>query len=66
MSVEFWMGLWKIVLIGGFGLFATLAIVVTIGGAIDVGRLLKSLREEHARASGVGSDNEGAGAEDRH
>ena len=65
MSVEFWMGLWKIVLIGGFSLFAVLAIVVTIGGAIDIGRLLKSLREEHARASSVGGDNDGIGAEER-
>jgi hypothetical protein len=49
MPLEFWILLWKVVLIGGIGLFAVLAVVVTIGGAMDIRRLFKTLREEHAR-----------------
>ena len=49
MPLEFWILLWKAVLIGGVGLFAALAVVVTIGGAVDIGRLFKTLREEHAQ-----------------
>lgn len=51
MPIEFWILLWKVMLIGAVGLFATMAIVVTIGGAADVCRLLRTLREEHARAT---------------
>lgn len=46
MSIEFWILLWKLVLIGGIALFAALAVVVTIGGAADVRRLLRMLREQ--------------------
>ena len=35
------------VLIGGVGLFAALAIVVTIGGALDIRKLFRALREQH-------------------
>ena len=49
MPLEFWILLWKVVLIGGVGLFAALAVVVTIGGALDIRRLFRTLREEHAR-----------------
>ena len=49
MPLEFWILLWKAVLIGGVGLFAVLAVVVTIGGAFDIRRLFQSLREDHAR-----------------
>lgn len=62
MPIEFWILLWKAVLIGALGLFATLAVVVSIGGAMDVSRLLKTLREEHARAAA--EDAEGAGKSD--
>ncbi len=37
MSIDAWMTLWKIVLIGGIGGFALLAVAVTIGGFFDVG-----------------------------
>ena len=50
MPLEYWIMLWKVVLIVGVGLFAALAIVVTIGGALDIRRLFKTLHEEHARA----------------
>jgi hypothetical protein len=49
MSLDSWMLLWKIILIGGIGLFATLAVVVSIGGFFDVFRLLRVLREQHAQ-----------------
>ena len=49
MPLEFWSGLWKVVLIGGVGLFAILAVVVTIGGAMDVRKLFRTLREQHAQ-----------------
>jgi len=45
MSTEAWITLWKIVLIGGIGAFALLAVVVSIGGFFDVAKLLKTLRE---------------------
>ena len=47
MPIEFWIALWKVVLIGGVGLFAALAIVVTIGGAVDIRNLFRTLREQH-------------------
>jgi len=49
VSLEFWMLLWKIVLIGGVILFAMLAVVVTIGGARDIKKLLQRLRDDHSR-----------------
>lgn len=48
MSLGFWIVLWKIVLIGGIGLFAVLAVVVTVGGLSDVRRLFQSLRQTEA------------------
>ncbi|NLS98244.1 MAG: hypothetical protein GXX96_39445 [Planctomycetaceae bacterium] len=51
MPLEYWIFLWKVVLIGGVALFTVLAVVVTIGGALDIRRLFKTLREEHARAT---------------
>jgi hypothetical protein len=46
MPIDFWILLWKSVLIGGVGLFATLAVVVTIGGARDIAKLLRLLRSQ--------------------
>lgn len=62
MSIEFWIFLWKVVLIGGVGMFAALAFVVAIGGAFDVGHLLKTLREEHARSIADTADGDDASA----
>ncbi len=50
MPLEFWIWLWKAVFVIGVGLFGGLAMVVTIGGAIDVVKLVRALREAHARA----------------
>ena len=62
MPVEYWILLWKIVFFVGVGLFAILAVVVTIGGALDIGRLFKTLREEHVRATA--ENNEGGDGSD--
>jgi len=40
-----WERLWMVVLIGGVGLFAVLAVFVSVGGFFDVVKLLKLLRE---------------------
>ena len=48
MSLDSWMLLWKIVLIVGVGLFAVLAVFVTVGGFFDVKRLLVVLHQQHA------------------
>ena len=47
MDIDAWILLWKIVLIGGVVLFALLATCVTIGGFLDVKRLLAFLRQQH-------------------
>ncbi len=44
MPIDYWIMLWKGVLIGGVGLFAVLAVVVTIGGARDIVKLLHRLK----------------------
>ncbi len=48
MTVQHWIMLWKIVLIGGISLFAVLAVVVSIGGFFDIRRLFRTLRAQHA------------------
>jgi hypothetical protein len=48
MPIDFWIALWKWVLIAGVGLFAAMALLVTIGGAWDIRSLLRTLREQHA------------------
>ena len=39
----FWIYLWKAVLILGLGLFASMAVWVTIGGARDIKKLFKKI-----------------------
>ncbi len=48
MSVASWTILWKTVFFVGVGLFAVLAVAVTIGGFFDIRRLFRSLHEQHA------------------
>lgn len=50
MPIEFWIFLWQVLLIVALVLFGIMAVVVTIGGAADILRLLKTLREDHARS----------------
>ena len=52
MPIDFWILLWKCVLIGGVGLFTLLAIVVTIGGAYDIRKLLRQLKDTAEEESG--------------
>jgi hypothetical protein len=46
MLLEFWIILWKTVFVVGVGLFAALAVVVAIGGARDIAKLLHALRTQ--------------------
>ncbi len=59
MPLEFWILLWKALFIVGVGLFAILAIVVSIGGAVDIRRLFRTLREEHARYMAAKAEDSG-------
>lgn len=43
--MDFWMALWKAFLIGGLGIFAVMAVIVTIGGALDIRRMIRDLTE---------------------
>jgi hypothetical protein len=46
MQLQYWIILWKIVLVGGVGLFGGMAIWVTIGGFYDIKRLFARMAEE--------------------
>lgn len=48
MPVENWIILWKVLLVGGVALFAVLTVVVTVGGARDIAKLLRMLSAEQA------------------
>jgi|TARA_B100001250_G_scaffold167005_1_gene143767 hypothetical protein len=41
-----WPGVWKITLLGTCGLFAIMSLLVIVGGALDVRKLLRRLREQ--------------------
>ena len=43
-----WEGIWKVTLIGTCGLFAILSVLVIIGGALDVRKLLRRLHERES------------------
>ncbi len=49
LPLQFWIVLWKIVLIGGLILFGSMAVWVTIGGAFDIKRLFARITESHKR-----------------
>lgn len=46
-AFDAWEYLWLVVLVGGVGLFAVLAVVVSLGGFVDVIKLLKRLRDSN-------------------
>ncbi len=48
MTLQQWMFVWKVVLIGGISLFVVLAVVVSIGGFFDIRRLFRTLHDQHA------------------
>ena len=60
MSVESWSIFWKIVFFIGVGMFAILSLLVIVGGALDVGKLLRRLKRdaEESQTSGTVSDEE--------
>jgi len=60
MSVESWSIFWKIVFFLGVGMFAILSVLVIVGGAIDVGKLIRRLKRdaEESETSGPISDEE--------
>ena len=41
-----WPGVWKITLLGTCGLFAIMSLLVIVGGAFDVRKLFRRLREQ--------------------
>jgi len=43
-----WEGVWKLTLIGTCGLFAVMSVLVIVGGALDIRKLLHRLREREA------------------
>lgn len=40
-----WILIWKVCLLASLALFACMAVIVTIGGAADIRKLLRSLEE---------------------
>ena len=47
LPLEFWIILWKIVLVAALALFSGMAVWVTIGGFFDVKRLFQRIDESH-------------------
>ena len=43
-----WEGVWKVTLIGTCGLFAVMSVLVIVGGAMDIRKLRRRLREREA------------------
>ena len=60
MSIESWTIFWKIVFIIGVGMFAILSILVIVGGAVDVRKLIQRLKKdaEESQTSETLSDEE--------
>ena len=65
--MEFWKTLWSLLWFGGLGLFALLAVIITIQGAGDLRALLRALRNDQPRGGtqrtsepGVPEDHLGA------
>ena len=47
LPLQFWVVLWKILLVGGLIVFGAMAVWVTIGGFLDIKRLFKRIAESH-------------------
>ena len=52
LPLDFWIVLWKIVLIGALILFGSMAVWVTIGGVFDIKRLFQRIAESHQEEKG--------------
>lgn len=46
--IESWAAIWKWIFLVMIGVFAAMAVFVTIGGFFDIGKMLKSLRDDDA------------------
>jgi len=53
---DYWESLWKFVLLCTCGLFAILSVLVIVGGALDVRKLLRRLRERDASGESDSGD----------
>ena len=51
-----WLSVWSWVLLGALALFSCLTVAVTIGGAIDIRKMLTQLRRQHRDGEGGGRD----------
>ncbi|MEE2947131.1 MAG: hypothetical protein VX392_02320 [Verrucomicrobiota bacterium] len=51
-----WEGIWKLTLIGTCSLFAVMSILVIVGGAMDIRKLFRRLREREA----IGDEDPGS------
>ncbi len=45
--MEFWISFWTWLLVGAMGVFAVLAVVVSIGGFFDVRAMFRGITEKH-------------------
>jgi len=45
--MNFWILLWKVILIASLAIFAGMAVWVTIGGFQDIKRMFKRIEESH-------------------
>jgi len=55
--MSFWIGFWSFFFFLSVGIFAVLAVVVTIGGFFNVRSLFKSLKAGHEKESGNEKDD---------
>ena len=47
-----WLTVWTWVFIGAIAMFACLTVAVTIGGAIDIRKMLTQIRRQHREREG--------------
>ena len=58
MSVEAWSLVWKIVFFTGISLFAILSVLVIFGGARDIGKLIRKLKQDAGSSAEPASGEE--------
>ena len=51
-----WEGIWKLTLIGTCGLFTLMSVLVIVGGALDIRKLFRRLREREASGDSDAAD----------
>ena len=56
--MNFWIDFWAVVLVVAVGCFVLLAVVVSIGGARDICKLLSTLREEREQITKNAEDRD--------